>query len=272
MINTVKYILYKPIHIGKILCNKKKLSISYGILVFAFLNVFKPFKLYLLNEYFTGYIIAISTIYILVLYILFIILQKINYKKWNLIKILYLYIFYTIILTYFSWKTSIFYKEIYNYPNKLSFIIFYKYTLYLSFISTPLMFVINKYINKIKAKKKVLFEKKTTIYSDNKKEEISINFNKLIYISITGNYASFFVIIDNEIKELILRNTLTNILKQIKKRSNIFRCHKSYIVNSDFINSFSGNTRGYYIKMERIDFKIPVSRKYSKEDLEELLK
>ncbi|MDP5105491.1 MAG: LytTR family transcriptional regulator DNA-binding domain-containing protein [Polaribacter sp.] len=133
------------------------------------------------------------------------------------------------------------------------------------------MLIVNeKLLKKEKNYNKIIDE--ITIYSENKKEKLTIHIDKLIYITIDGNYASFFLDTTNGVKELILRNTLANILKQLKDYPFIVRCHKSYIINSLFFNKIKGNARGYFLKSKNIESKIPVSRSFNKKELVDLLK
>ena len=114
-------------------------------------------------------------------------------------------------------------------------------------------------------------KKEIKIVGDNKKEELSFNTENLIYITSQGNYASFFIRTPNGIEEKIIRNTLTNITLELKEYSNFVRCHKSYIVNCKFMNSISGNARGYFLESELFSIQIPISRSYKKEELKNLI-
>jgi len=69
---------------------------------------------------------------------------------------------------------------------------------------------------------------------------------------------------NGNIKKILLRKTLSEIEKEIKRQwQHIERCHNSYIVNINQIKSISGNSGGYRIILNGIDSFIPVSRKYS---------
>ena len=68
-----------------------------------------------------------------------------------------------------------------------------------------------------------------------------------------------------------MRVTLTKIEKELQDYNKIIRCHKSYIVNVNFINNINGNARGYLLKSDEIPFNIPVSRSFSKQSLKSLL-
>ncbi len=278
MFSYLKYFLIKPFNIEPFTSNKVQLSISHGIFIFVFLNLFKPFKLDLLNEYFLGYSIIMGIQSFLTPFLIFVFIERLNFKKWTYSYIIVLAFFSILIYSIVLWYSSGIYKDLKG-LKKLNFGLFYRYTSIISIFSILLFFVLNDKIIKLKNKlqnkkiEKINESKKerVTIYSENKKENILIDVNKLIYTSITGNYASFFINTEKGIKELILRNTLSNICNQISDYPNFIRCHKSYIINSKFINGISGNARGYFIESKKISKKIPVSRSYSKQELERLI-
>lgn len=110
-----------------------------------------------------------------------------------------------------------------------------------------------------------------TFFGSNKNENISFKLNDLIYISSQGNYASFFINSNTGIKELVIRNTLTSITSDLTIYKNIIRCHKSYIINTNYVDSISGNARGHFLTTTTLPQKIPVSRSFSKENLRKLI-
>lgn len=114
-------------------------------------------------------------------------------------------------------------------------------------------------------------EKVLNFTGNNKDENISFSLHDLIYISSQGNYASFFINSNTGVKELVLRNTLTNITSDLTSYKNIIRCHKSYIINTNYVDAISGNARGYFLTTTITTQKIPVSRKFSKENLKKLI-
>ena len=271
MFKAIKNFLQKTFLLQTFISNKFVLSITYGLFIFSFLTLFQPFQLDLLKDNLVGYVLIISVIYAVIPLIFFLVLEKINYQKCSIGYLIILYLFFILILSTVTWYTSGVYKDLIHYSKKLSFFRFFEYTLFVSFFTAPLIFIYNDKITKYKSTNATKVGRTITIYSENKKEELNINIDKLIYISIVGNYASFFIITEKEIKELILRNTLSNILNQIEEHPTIFRCHKSYIINSLCVNSISGNARGYFLKLNKIANKIPVSRSFNKKDLEKLL-
>ncbi len=124
----------------------------------------------------------------------------------------------------------------------------------------------NRFINSKKLSKEV------RIISDNGKENITFYIDNLAYVTSQGNYASFFLKNEGDFKEKIIRITLTKIAIELKDYSNIIRCHKSYLVNINHVNDISGNARGYLLKLDFVPINIPVSRKFSKQSLQSLLR
>ncbi|WP_343328473.1 LytTR family transcriptional regulator DNA-binding domain-containing protein [Polaribacter staleyi] len=264
--------MIKPFSLETFIINKLSITVLHGLLVFLFLNVFKPFKLYLLKEHLFGYTILMGILTFILPFLIFVFLEKINYKKWTIGSLALLSICFLVIYNYILWFSSGIYKDITGLV-KLSFLLFSKYSSSLAILSFATIFLLNDLILDFKKKKKnnQIKAQEITIYSENKKENLRVNINKLIYTSVTGNYTSFHIITEEGVKEVVLRNSLSNVLLQIKKFPTIFRCHKSYIVNTSFFNTLSGNARGYYLESELLTTQIPISRSFKKEELKKLI-
>jgi len=41
-----------------------------------------------------------------------------------------------------------------------------------------------------------------------------------------------------------------------------FQCHRAYIINIEKVKKAEGNSQGFLLDIEGLDFKIPVSRNY----------
>ena len=284
--------LLTPYYFNPSLKFKLKASFILGFFTFIFLYVFRPFYLSLFTiiifEYtlligVLGFIGAFITLYIPPL----IFKNYFNEDNWTVGRNLLLMIVGNVFVGSLIWYFCEDYKESYN-LKKISYPAFILYTFLVS--SFPLVFYlfineknirekrskraqeINKH-NKIKLEKNLkILPSKIDIYSDNNKEHITFKIDDLIYITSQGNYASFFLKDGDKISENILRVTLNKIDTSLKEYSKIVRCHKSYIVNINYISEISGNARGYILKSKITNVELPVSRKFSKESLQSLLK
>ncbi len=110
---------------------------------------------------------------------------------------------------------------------------------------------------------KMIQYKKRTIKNHNKpfhfydnNNTIVIRSEDLYYIKSSGNYIE--IVEKNNLKGHILRSSLKEIEQ---KYSQLYRCHKSYLVNLDNIKSISGNSKGYELTFYDNNIgKIPVAR------------
>jgi hypothetical protein len=105
--------------------------------------------------------------------------------------------------------------------------------------------------------------KEITIESDNKSETLKVRLNCLVLVRSANNYIEVFWKTDNEIQKKLLRNTLTKIENQLKNYHEFIRCHRTALVNKQYIDRKVRSTHGLHIKLKNIDELIPVSRQYS---------
>ncbi|MHB0755671.1 LytTR family transcriptional regulator DNA-binding domain-containing protein [Polaribacter sp. M15] len=284
----IKDWLNTPYYFNPSVLFKLKTSLTLGSFVFLFLYIFKPFSLASFENYLLEYTATIgffgAIASFLVLYIPPLLFTNYFHEdRWTIGKNLFLIIIAIFFISIVLWYYTDIYKDDKD-LERMSLPIFMFYTYLVGAIPVLLSIYLNernlrrkrrkrvKEIKTYKEKKRLEKEKilipKVTIFSDNKKESICINTNNLVYVTSQGNYASFFIKEeDNEIKEKILRVTLTKIEKELENYSKIIRCHKSYIINTNYVDDISGNARGYLLKSDIISFPIPVSRSFSKQSL-----
>lgn len=103
------------------------------------------------------------------------------------------------------------------------------------------------------------------IESQLKKEELSFYPNQFIYAESDGNYTTFHLKLENQIKRKIIRNSISNIEQQLSTIPFLFRTHRAFIVNVKMIDSQKGNSLGYRLKLSDIDNEIPVSRQKTRD-------
>ena len=121
--------------------------------------------------------------------------------------------------------------------------------------------------NKVKNRKPII-----TFTSDNDKETLKITLKDLVYITSQANYACFYIQENNVLKEYVLRITLKKIEQLLINYDEFYRCHKSFMINSNYVLSLEGNARGYQLILSFTSIKIPVSRSFPKELLKKIIK
>ena len=105
---------------------------------------------------------------------------------------------------------------------------------------------------------------KVVVKPENEREQCQFKDDSLLFISSEGNYVNI-VVKNKKIERILIRNSLTNIEKQLRNYPLFCRCHRAYIVNLNKIKSATGNAQGLKLTLKDLDDSIPVARSYSKE-------
>ena len=96
------------------------------------------------------------------------------------------------------------------------------------------------------------------LLSENK--TVDIQLNDLQYISSEGNYLAFYYRSKKKGTPVLLRGRIKQMEEALKEHSVFFRCHRSFIVNLNFVESTQGNSQGLHLKLFACENRIPVAR------------
>ncbi len=96
--------------------------------------------------------------------------------------------------------------------------------------------------------------------SEYQKDKLSIKARLLLLIRSADNYIEVFWKDGDVIKSQLIRSTLLKAQELLEDYNYIFKCHRSFIVNINFIDRVEGNSQGYKLFFENIEFEIPVSK------------
>ena len=99
-----------------------------------------------------------------------------------------------------------------------------------------------------------------TFTGENESDEFSLALDKLLYVQSSGNYIEVVYNDGHHINKSILRNSLSNAEKMLKDFDNIYRCHRTYLVNLERVEAVEGNSQGYRLKLDRDVDHVPVAR------------
>lgn len=106
------------------------------------------------------------------------------------------------------------------------------------------------------------------VLESGKAARLLINSDELICVQAEGgNYATVFWKNETGLRREVIRLTLVGFLKNPGLSDNIVRCHKSYIINLHKVESFRGNARSVTVRLDGLDFEIPVSRSFPRDAL-----
>lgn len=101
-----------------------------------------------------------------------------------------------------------------------------------------------------------------TFNSEYKNDSLILKSSALLLIRSANNYIEVFYLENGETKKQMIRCSISNTEKTLKDFSFILRCHRKYIVNVNHIVKIEGNSQGYNIALEGLDFPVMVSQKY----------
>lgn len=122
---------------------------------------------------------------------------------------------------------------------------------------------ISKGINKKLHENRFKEEKLVHFESDYVKDNLSIKVNLLILIRAANNYIEVFWKEKEVVKSQMIRTSLKKAEDLLVDYNFMFKCHRSYMINTKFIDKMEGNLRGYNLFFENINFTVPVSKNFT---------
>jgi len=286
----IKNWLYKPFPLIESLKDQMFMALLAGLVVFLFLAVFQPFGISTEHEgifkHLAGYGLITTIVVAICFFLTSRLLPNSVYKdNWtigkNVILILIILILISILnFIYGQYVSDQIYMQgiVQTYTPGLILWIFMTFSVGIF----PVFFII--YIAEkrlFKRNKRIAGELNKGIYNsgfNNKGTQISLDLGKNISLEINsakficvqaegGNYSTVFWIDNSDIKKQIFRITLQNFMEQVDSDINIIRCHKSYIVNRNHVESVVGNARSLLLRINGLDFEVPVSRSFPRDRL-----
>lgn len=257
----------------------------FGSLVFLgfcifFALVYRPLQMHESRLFNYGITVAIYCFIVAIPLIgLVIILKRINYfsnsEEWTVLKeilSILILLFGMGITVYFSgflleppeqrWNLSTFFDSLFS-----AFLVFIIPISFFSIINYRYLLVsdIIKQYNTETYLKSAETEELIHIGSQLKKEELNFYPNQFIYAESDGNYTTFHLKLENQIKRKIIRNSISNIEQQLSSIPFLFKTHRAFIVNIKMVDSQKGNSLGYRLKLSGVENEIPVSRQKTKD-------
>ncbi|MBP2618431.1 LytTR family DNA-binding domain-containing protein [Chryseobacterium jejuense] len=245
-------------------------SLAAGILVYLFLIIFQPFGT---ENFHHPYKYLILFPYTLIFGTAFFTsnLCVSRFKDWNiaseLLKI--------IVILFLGSILSYFYNSLFISHVTLSFENYGYMFLYSLALGIPIsaIYILSRYIYLKNTHENITRNMapqpiETPLNSTKTILKISVNTTELIIpeseflcVQSMENYCTLYYLDNNQVKKLLFRISLSNILIQLQTPA-IKRCHRSYIVNLGKVKDLKGNAQGYKLILPEMDFDIPVSRSF----------
>jgi hypothetical protein len=241
--------------------------LGFGLFIFLFLYLFKPFGLAVLKpleQLFITMGFGVITAFVLVVF-KFMIEPFVVNEKWTLGKS----IIWDIVIASSIGAANYFYMSVIF---ELDFSIRYlMYSIWTAILvgSIPVtishIMVYNRmYKSALKEAaipdEKILWEDEVTIRAGNFRNDFRINPRNIIYLCSNDNYVTIVTVKGESQNKTTIRGTLKAVESELKRNNRFIRCHKCYIVNADFVDRVTGNTQNMKIKLNPTGTEIPVSR------------
>jgi hypothetical protein len=100
------------------------------------------------------------------------------------------------------------------------------------------------------------------IYSENKSEKLEIKLIDLVLIKSADNYIEVVYLDNGQFRKKLIRNTLKSIEDMLQKFPWFIRCHRTGIINVEYIDKLTRSYSGYKIYIKGYDNEVSVSRQY----------
>jgi LytTr DNA-binding domain len=265
--------------------------ISISLFIGVFMFIFQPFGLnYLKHEYKTFIILGYGLVTFCILFINLFLIENLFKnvfieENWTVLRqIIWLtWIIFTIGIGNFIYSNYLF---SFSWSGWKTFLLFQFFTLIIGLIPVSILTIwkqnkllaknlksaieVNEKLKSLPETKNLNANEVIELVAENRKDKITLKLSDLLYVESVGNYVEVCHMVDEDIKKSILRSSLKRLEQVIIEFPDLFKCHRAFIINVNKVIHANGNSQGYRLKMQNIDFEIPVSRNYTKSLKEKL--
>lgn len=260
--------------------NNRKFYLIFFVTAFAFLflNIYNPFGVYYSNnqskeEIFFELLIAIFITFFVLIFTQFVLKSLFKTKSSSILSFIFWFFTETVLVSSI-WSALDFYENSNSFPD----ILFENFIAYILLMSFP-YFLFGFFVYMKDLSKQKISDTNSNIHKDTEIEEIEnivfkdendvaklfVKQENLIFIQSADNYLEINYIENGKLAKFLLRNSMKNIEPQIIQ-GNIFRCHRSFIINPSKIEMAVKTSSGYNLTLKHFShFLIPVSKSYISE-------
>ncbi len=99
-----------------------------------------------------------------------------------------------------------------------------------------------------------------TIVAENEKDNLTITAASFLAATSADNYVKIFFLQDNKLATAVMRTTLKKLEENTISYPQIFRSHRTALVNLTAVKKLTGTAQGYRLILDLLPDEIPVSR------------
>ena len=109
-------------------------------------------------------------------------------------------------------------------------------------------------------KPEVLNKADLQILAENGKDTFSALMENVLVFHSSGNYIEIFLLEKDICRKKLFRQSFAFVEQYMNDKPGFLKCHRCWIVNLDKIESLTGNSKGYFLELDKLGFSVPVSR------------
>ena len=88
----------------------------------------------------------------------------------------------------------------------------------------------------------------------------SFRFSEFAFAKVDGNYTDLYLLKEGKLEKRLVRIPLKILEGYFEHHPEVFKTHRSYLLNTSYIQSVSGNAQGYEFSIRNSQVRVPVSR------------
>jgi hypothetical protein len=274
--------LNKPYPFNDDLKQNTKIIFFISVGVFGFLFLFQPLEIDALETRDKSFlVIGLGVITFLSLSLNLLILPTLfpkilNGSSWNVKKEIFwlLWILFTVGFGYFLYYKTLGIMEFgFDMVIKMLLIAIAPISVLIVFNRNRLLRSHLKSANELNIKlkeHKSIPDKLVHFISDYQKDNLSIKVSLILFVRSANNYIEVFWKEGQGVRSQMVRCSLAKAEEILKDDRFIFKCHRSYMANINYIDKIEGSSQGYRLYFDQIDIPVPVSKNYT-DRLKELI-
>ena len=256
-------------------------AVAFGLFIFVFLAVFKPFGLSTIEEGLMLQLSGYGVLSTVVLWLAFTV-GKVAHQRysrttyWTLKQILILAAIEFWVIASLNWAyTTYLYGQHISYPR------FIFITLAVGIMPTVLFLMIleRALSQRNNQEAKLLTDRlddyRTVVPVPTQQSDVmelrdgssewKLPYDHLILVKAEGNYVNVYFEEGGAVLSKLIKTSMNSVYDRIAHKPMIKQCHRSYIVNFYKVEQITGNARNFNLHIDQVGFTVPVSRSFPKE-------
>jgi len=241
--------------------------VAFGLFIFLFLFIFKPFGLFELNTIQALFItLGFGAITAFVLFVFKFLLEPLlstcsrtlgRHIIWDFV-----------IATSIGVANYTYMSVIFDIPFSLKYLLYAVWTAWLvGLIPVIISYIINynkQYREALKVadipEEKIFRGEAVKLTAGNDKNEVTLDPEDILYICSNDNYVTVATLKEGSVSRITIRGTLKAVEEELSRNKRFLRCHKCYIINLNYIDRIIGHSQNMKVRLLHSDELIPVSR------------